>query len=109
MDLRQCGLPGHAQGPGARVSAEKRNSSLCNVAALATEKRSRPGAQDRLRRALSRSGALLFLTFGDTGAAGVLLPPGMPHPAASASGTPPSSVRSPAGGQSHSHSFHHLL
>lgn len=39
----------------------------------------------------------------------LLFPPGMPHPAASASGTPPSSVHSPAGGQNHSHNFHHLL
>lgn len=91
------------------MSVEKCNSTFCNVAALAPEQRSRPRAQDGLRRALSSSGALLFLSSGDTWAAGVLLPPGMPRPAASASGTPPSSVRSPAGGQSHSHSFHHPL
>lgn len=51
---------------------------------------------------------MLFLSYGDTWAVGVLLPPGTPHPAASASGIPPSSARSPAGGQSRSHNFHPL-
>lgn len=91
------------------VSVEENNSRFWNVAALVTEKRSHPRAQQRLRRALGSNGALLFLTHGDLWAAGVLLPPGMPHPAASASGTPPFSVRSPAVGQSRSHNFHHLL
>lgn len=89
------------------MAVEENRNSFWNVSALVTEKRSQPRAWEG-KEGLWAAPAPKCHTFMDMYGQ-LLFPPGMPHPAASASGTPPSSVHSPAGGQNHSHNFHHLL